>query len=173
MNNEVLSDLRYISELPAHEQFTIELALVAHDREVEILEVLFADAVDVFRGDFADFVNPGLVAPPAAAQQLILRQFDRLRIVGFELGVIVGEKAADDRLQAFFADDLALHEVDLVEHDTDRLVQLKRRDRDIDRVGSVREQHHVGAVDQVAFNTDFLEKKLLQNVDNDQEQNVI
>src|SRR5262249_29988049 len=53
--------------LTTYKQFTIELALVAHDREVEILEVLFADAVDVFRADSADFVNPGLVAPPAAA----------------------------------------------------------------------------------------------------------
>src|SRR5215475_3156355 len=171
--NNVLSDLRYISELSAYEQFTIELALVAHDREVEILEVLFADAIDVFRSDSADFVNPGLVAPPAAAEQLILGQFARLRVVGFELGVVVGEEAADDRLQAFFADDLALHEVDLVEHDADRLVRLRRRDRYEGRVGAVREQRRVSAVGQVAFDAHFLKEELLQDVDGDRERGVV
>src|SRR6185436_12953346 len=127
----------YAKPLPAQEQLSIELGLVTHDREMEILEILFADAVDVFRSDFIDFIDPGLISSPAASEQFILSQFAGLRVVGFELRVIVGEEAADDRLQAFFTDNLALHEIDLVKHDANRLIRLLRRDRDIAGVGSV------------------------------------
>src|SRR5262245_18229427 len=43
------------ANLTAQKQFTIELSLVSHGREMEILQVFLADAVDVFRCNSVDF----------------------------------------------------------------------------------------------------------------------